>query len=80
VEEVTPGEATGLLSQAVDPFEAGALHPGGCPSHIAGHEAHADADAHEPGPGQAAAEVLDDVLLLGRAKGDVDDIGIGLAQ
>ena len=73
-------EAFGLLGQAMNPFQTVFSHPERGAADVAAEKAEADADAEPPGAGHGVADAIDDLLLLGRAEADVDDVGSGLAQ
>src|SRR5207248_5564937 len=77
VDQVTAPEPARLVSQPEEPFQAGALHPGGGLGDGAAVEVEGGTDADQHRRGQSRSHPRHPELLLGRADPDPDDVGLG---
>ena len=73
--EVTGGEAAGFGGEAVGPCEACALHPGWGVGFGAGIDIEGEADCEKDAAGEEGFESLEEVVLLGCAETDPEEIG-----
>ena len=73
--EVTGGEAAGFGGEAVGPCEACALHPGWGVGFCAGIDIESEANGEKDAAGEEWLEALEEVVLLGCAETDPQEIG-----
>ena len=73
--EIADGEAAGLGGEAVGPCEACTLHPGWGIGFGAGIDIEGEAYCEKDSAGQEWFETLDEVVLLGGAETDPEEVG-----
>ena len=73
--EVAGGKAAGFAGKAVGPCEACALHPSGSVGFGAGVDIEGETYCEKDATGQDGLEALDEVVLLGGAETDPEEVG-----
>ena len=73
--EIAGGKAAGFGGEAVGPCEACALHPGWGVRFCAGIDIEGEANGEKDAAGEEWLEALEEVVLLGCAETDPQEIG-----
>lgn len=76
--QVAGGEAAGLARQPVGPLQTRTLHPARGAGSVAGDEVDRGSAAQKPAERQVGPEPVDQVLLLGKAEADEDQVRLRL--
>jgi hypothetical protein len=77
-EDIPPPQAMGFADKTAKPFEADVSHPHWRAFAETGHCIDGSAHAMDDADGQVAVVLVDPTLLLGRAEGDDEEVGLGL--